>query len=191
VGAGERKGIRELGPAWITAIAALIGALTTAGFIAGRTTSPATQSAPVTTSPTTAQTVSAPQSTTSSAPPVREPGVYWSGDLTLGATMSSMQKYSLDFNPPRYVDGRNMELSASSPALSMNGGGQLTEWQTDSTPGKPQCVTLTKNQGSSQTGRLVVGSYVCGKTIEGRPFRLHVARIEEFRMDIETTVWNP
>jgi hypothetical protein len=43
-GKKDKKGIGELGPVWITAIAALITALTGAGFFVGRSTAPAPSS---------------------------------------------------------------------------------------------------------------------------------------------------
>lgn len=58
----SRRGWRqlgELGPAWITAIAALIAALTGVGFFAGRTTAPSTNTAPRTSTAARAPTTPA------------------------------------------------------------------------------------------------------------------------------------
>lgn len=63
---GQWARLGELGPGWISAIAALIVALGTAGFFAGRVTTPNAAATPQTTTETTVVTTSTSVPTTSS-----------------------------------------------------------------------------------------------------------------------------
>ncbi|WIX81154.1 hypothetical protein QRX50_10520 [Amycolatopsis carbonis] len=93
-----------LGHQWITAIAALVTALTGAGFFVGRASVPSTpaQPAPATVTVTAAAPGDTPVSggrvqPTSQPPAGQVPGSYFTGPVTFGSI-------NLDLNPPAEGD---------------------------------------------------------------------------------------
>ncbi|MBV8934018.1 MAG: hypothetical protein JOZ47_22770 [Kutzneria sp.] len=178
-GQQRKKGLGELGPTWITAISGLIVALTGAGFFVGRVSAP-NASAP----PTTVSTVysSAPNSgatTTTAGQP--DPAVYSQGELTWGS-------FNLDFRTPRYVAENN--LQALVKTFYANGDTKVFEWQSDSVPGREECASAVAAKGENQTGTLVRGSRICGRTSEGRTFRIDVLDVGDSGIRRQVVVWN-
>lgn len=181
--AGQRKqGFRELGPVWITAISGLIVALTGAGFFAGRATAPT--AAPQPSTPPGASTVvqqAAPASSVAPSSRVSDPPVFWSGELDWGS-------YDLDFNPPRTVGGRSIQDLMST--FYVDGTGPVvTEWQTDSIPSENDCDSAAVSRGTNQTTGLSAGEYICGRTAEGRVFRVNVISAGDSGIRSQTVVW--
>lgn len=186
----HKKGIGELGPVWITAISGFIVALTGAGFFVGRTSAPESKSATATQTVTVtvpagvpAQTGSPSTGAAQSGAP--EPGVHWSGELTWGS-------YNLDFKPPRYLSGKSIVIVGEHLDADPDTA-QLAEWQTDSVPGREQCAAVVRERGTPETGNLVKGSHVCGRTTEGRIFRVDVLSVESGALSSsirsEVTIW--
>ncbi|SDC86042.1 hypothetical protein [Actinokineospora iranica] len=190
-GAGnpQRKGFSELGPVWISAIAALLVAMTGAGFFVGKasetqakptTVTVTASAAPAPPSASGAAAATTPPTTTTSAK-TTEPGVRFSGELVWG-------KFSLDFTEPRPLN--NAQISGlSGNNLYSDGGGSVVEWKTDSTPTKDECARVAKANGSNQANGLVKGSRVCGLTPEGRVFRIDVEAVGSGGIVSQVTVW--
>ncbi|MBB4688139.1 hypothetical protein [Amycolatopsis jiangsuensis] len=176
------------GHKWIAAVAALITAV--AGIFIGRSSAPQAQPAtPATVTPppaTVTVTAAAPSSaaiTPSSTSPVNaDPGVYSSEDIEWG-------RYNLDFKKPiylaeKYIAPFYLDLVAYGEAA------KLAEWQTDSLPGKDECASAVAERGDSRTGELVKGNIVCGKTAEGRIFRIEVLGVSGNTVTSKVLVWN-
>jgi hypothetical protein len=104
---GKRRRIAELGPTWITAIAALIVALTSAGFFAGRATqssgSAASGNAPIATT-ATSSTGDAPTATTSSA----------SGTLLASYSINLSNSYTVPLGTAAPTLSQYVQLSMAS-----------------------------------------------------------------------------
>lgn len=184
----SKKGIGELGPVWITAISTLIVALTGAGFFWGRASAPETRPSSAT------QTVTVTVATAKAGSPAQQPGqessrapsatadptVAWSGELVWGS-------YNLDFNPPRQVPGKSFQNLSGS--LYTTSAGTLVDWQIDSVPGKDDCATAIAERGTNQTHTLVSDSHVCGRTAEGRFFRIDVLAAGTGEVRSNVVVW--
>lgn len=63
-------------------------------------------------------------------------------------------------------------------------------WTTDSVPAKEQCAKAVATEGDTFTARLVAGNRVCGRTTEGRVFRIEVLGMKAGGIRSRTTVWN-
>lgn len=186
-GGQHKQGLRELGPAWITAISSLIVALTGAGFFAGRVTAHNTANSTaahpstvtvVETTPVPVGPATQPAATSLSS----GPSVYWSGELDWG-------QYDLDFNPPR--DMHDGGLQALESSFYVDGEGvTIAEWVHNSIPSENDCASVVVSQGSNQTNKLEPNTYVCGKTVDGRTFRVDVVSVGDSGIRSQTVVWN-
>jgi hypothetical protein len=167
----------------ISAIAALITALVgLAAFLVGKGAGDA--KAPVVTTVTVGPTATV----TSPAQDVRQPtqatqlpaGVQLDEEVIFGS-------WNLDSVPLRKVDSEKVQALAGK-MLYVTGKHVLAEWPGSSAPGKDECGTLVSEKGFNQVDNLVKGSIVCGRTPEGRIFRLDVlASGSEIRT--HATVW--
>ncbi|MGW3961988.1 hypothetical protein ACWED2_19345 [Amycolatopsis sp. NPDC005003] len=181
----KKSGWGELGHKWITAIAALVTALTGAGFIAGRTSAPEAKSAgpatPVTVTVTAPRDVPAADgSTAGSAPANPDPAAYWSGELEWG-------KFNFDLNPPIYTDGEYIQ-DLGGDLLYVTGKARLAVWKKSGQPGKAECASAVDADGSNQS-YYEKGNRICGRTAEGRVFRLDVTSSGN-TLRTQATVWN-
>ncbi len=70
-----------------------------------------------------------------------------------------------------------------------SGNSRLAMWETDSVPSKEQCAKRVAIDGSNQAGNLVAGNRVCGKTDEGRVFRIEILGTGDNGILSKTTVW--
>ncbi|MFI5607265.1 hypothetical protein [Amycolatopsis sp. NPDC051903] len=181
----KKTGWGTLGHQWITAIAALITALTGAGFFVGRASAPSTSPAPPTATVTvTAGSVNhpaAPAATTKSQAPA-DPAVYSSGPVTFGTV-------NLDLNPPATADQSDI-TSIGVGDLQTAGGTRLRNWVDHGLPGRDDCHTLAAADGGAELGSLHAGSIVCGLTAQGRPFRLTVKVASADGLVTDAVVWN-
>jgi hypothetical protein len=187
-GAGKKTGWGALGHQWITAIAALITALTGAGFFIGRASAPnggVAQPAPVTTTVTVQSSVggSVSPASSSKAQQPADPDAYYSGQFTWGDA-------NLDLIPPAPVDQGDIAKVPAEDALLTSGGSRLKVWADSGTPGRDQCRTTALSQGSSDVEKLHPGSVVCGVTALGRPFRLTVSIAGDNGIITDVLVWN-
>ncbi|MGW7530828.1 hypothetical protein [Amycolatopsis sp. NPDC054798] len=184
----KKTGWGELGHKWITAIAALVTALASAGFFIGRSSAPeAKPSSPVTTTATPATvTVTAAPAARSSDAPTSNPGsaklddeTYWSGELEWG-------KFNFDISPPNYTDGEYIQYLGDG-LLYVNGNTKLTSWKRSGQPGKKECASAVDADGSNQT-RVMKDNQVCGRSAEGRIFLLNVMSMGN-TLRTQVTVW--
>jgi len=168
----------------ITAIAALITALVgLAAFLVGKGTSdgetpPAVTTVTiVSTAGDASETQAAQQTTQAKQLPA---GVQLDEEVIFG-------QWNLDSVPPRKVESEKIQALAGE-MLYVRGTHVLAEWSGSGSPDKEQCAARVSENGSNQVGHLVKGSIVCGRTPEGRVFRLDVlASGSEIR--VHATVW--
>lgn len=96
-------------------------------------------------------------------------------------------EWNLDSVPPRRVESEKIKALAGE-MLYVTGKHVLADWPGSVPPGKEECATRVSEDGSNQAGDLVKGSIVCGRTPEGRTFRLEVLGAgSEIR--VHATVW--
>ncbi|MEV6896182.1 hypothetical protein [Amycolatopsis sp. NPDC051372] len=185
----EREGFWSLGHKWITAIAALITALATAGIIVGVNSGSSDKSGNALPAPTqpASQAPAAPGSTAaSSAPPASsnapaDPAVYYAGPVTWG-------QVNLDLTPPAYSSTN--DIMGSGPDLYNSGHVKIDIWADRGEPGRNDCETLALTTGGAEVDSLHAGSIVCGITEKGRPFRLNVKVASSNGIVTDAVVWN-
>ncbi|MFD5247648.1 hypothetical protein ACFWIW_24135 [Amycolatopsis sp. NPDC058340] len=189
---GKKSGWGELGHKWITAIAALVTALAGAGFFIGRESAPKTEAAPPATAASATVTVTqvmtgqVPVTANQSAPTSpasSEPGVYFSSDEF------EWGRFNLDFKTPRYLADKYI-YPLGNGFTTQGEAARLAEWQTDSLPSKDECTSAVAERGQSFTGSLVSSSHVCGKTAEGRVFRIDVIAVGNGTIRSKVIVWD-
>ncbi|TLW93175.1 hypothetical protein FFT09_07070 [Saccharomonospora piscinae] len=188
--APQKTGWGELGHKWITAIAGLITALAGAGFFLGRSTAPETPSSPDANAAapvTVTVTVPAgndPGTEASTAPVDTDSDLRWEGKLNWNGYGTG---YNLDLVPPTYTDGRY--LSGTLTGLESYGdAAQIAVWKSGSFPGRADCAEAVDTEGTDHISTLEEGNQVCGRTYEGRVFRLEViAAGSDFKA--EGVVW--
>ncbi|MFE0024791.1 hypothetical protein [Amycolatopsis sp. NPDC059021] len=181
-----KSGWSEVGPKWITAIAGLITALAGAGFFVGRASATDPKPAPVMTTATVTVTAPAlapaPQGSTAAQAPTNH-SVYFEGDLEFG-------EYNLDYRTPRPVAEQSIARYVTTNWLHVSGGKtRLVEWKTDSVPDKNQCGALVDEKGTNEANGLVATSRVCGRTDEGRIFRIDLKNVGVV-IRSHVTVWD-
>ncbi len=120
--------LAELGPAWIGALAALLVALTGAGFFAGRVT---TQPAPQPTVTSTATVTATPTVTVTATPVAGASGSQTSeassGSISTTANGTALASYT--FTLPQY-DSAPLGTTAPDQAQVLSGTGQDVVWNT-------------------------------------------------------------
>ncbi|WP_326566934.1 hypothetical protein VSH64_34505 [Amycolatopsis rhabdoformis] len=183
----KKPGWGTLGHQWITAIAALVTALTGAGFFVGRASAPnpPAQPAPATVTVTaTASGGDAPAPPGSAPSKAANPGagVYSSGAVTFGSI-------NLDLNPPAEADENDIEDHFGSDLFTI-GGSRLRVWADAGVPGRDDCRRLATADGTNQLDSLHAGSVVCGITAKGRPFRLTVKVAASDGLVTDAVVWD-
>lgn len=125
--------------------------------------------------PTTTTTVAP------AAPPVAEAGVRFSGVLRFGS-------FHLDPAQPRDVPESNV-WALTPTRLHGDPGYWLAEWHSDGVPGRAECVTHLEKNATLDADNVVMGSRVCGKTPEGRVFRIDVTVLDGSAITGQVTVW--
>jgi len=65
----------------------------------------------------------------------------------------------------------------------------VAEWTSDGVPTWSECADLITSSGSDITGGLSDGSVVCGRTIEGRIFRIEANHFDGYALFSTVTVW--
>ena len=169
-----RKGVRELGPVWINAISALTGALVAGSslFFVGKASTAETAGSSART--TTVTVTAAPDDRSSD-------GIYWSGDLVWGT-------HDLDTRPPSDQAGFWHDDNFAEGVMRAGSTGILRIWSENFTPDKGDCVAAIA-EGSSEIRGIKAGSYVCGRTAAGRPFRIQVFGAGRAEVSGHVTVW--
>jgi hypothetical protein len=128
-------------------------------------------------SPTTTTTTVS----TAAAPPITTEGARYSGVLQFGS-------YHLDLPQPRDIAGTNV-WPLTPGRLHGDPGYWLAEWITDGVPGRAECVARLAERSTQDAENLVEGSRVCGRTPEGRIFRIEVTALGSAGITGRVTVW--
>lgn len=184
-GEAKKTGWGTLGHQWITAIAALVTALTGAGFFVGRASAPSTPAQPAPVTATVTVTAGAPVSNGHASPrssPSNAPDAYFTGPVTFGSI-------NLDLNPPAEGDENDIADHFGSD-LFTTGESRMRVWVDDGVPGRDDCSRLAAADGTNQLDSLHAGSIVCGITAKGRPFRLTVKVSAASDLVTDAVVWN-
>lgn len=96
----------------------------------------------------------------------------------------------LDFNPPRRVNGHNINQPISGePVLGADSDVLLAEWDRQDNPTKQQCADRLAHHGVAQTGLLVTGNVVCVRTAQGRIARLILTSTNNYQIRADATIW--
>jgi len=192
---GKKKWkIWEVGPAWLGAIAALIAALTSAGFFAGRVTA-SSASAPLTvtvTQPALTVTVPASAVPQSSSASSSSPSVFYTGTRDLA------DGYVADLDNPNWAVTRS--LAAGIDITLGNGflggyGGDIGILTTPVASDYGACAGFTAFASSGMpVSGLGVGTRLCVRTSEQRIGLLTVRGISgqdpNQVISFDVTVWN-
>ncbi|MEV8441539.1 hypothetical protein AB0425_29510 [Actinosynnema sp. NPDC051121] len=107
--------------------------------------------------------------------------VRFQGELAFG-------DFDLDYQQPRNLPEHNVyriqesRLYADDPIL-------LVEWPSDSIPGYADCAAKVSADGKSDATGLVAHSEVCGRTPDGRVFRIEVLDVSLNVIRAQVTVW--
>ncbi|WP_433408602.1 hypothetical protein ACQPZU_20900 [Saccharomonospora azurea] len=182
-----RSGWGELGPKWITAVATLITALAGTGFILGRSTAPDRGDpgrGPDDTATVTVTENAPDEQVGGETSTPTDPAVHWAGELTFD---SNAKGYNLDVLPPTHTAGRYVEIFID--ALESHGdAATFTVWKSAGVPGKDDCAAAVADEGVSRINPVVENNHICGRTYEGRIFRMTiVATSGETQVDV--VVW--
>jgi hypothetical protein len=124
--------------------------------------------------------ITAASTTTSTAAPLGT-GVRFSGELRFGS-------FHLDSVTPRDVPQSNV-WALTPTRLHGDPGYWLAEWHSDGVPGQQDCVAHLGKNATLDADNVVVGSRVCGKTPEGRIFRIDVTVLDGSAITGQVTVW--
>ncbi|WP_439658899.1 hypothetical protein ACSHWB_42045 [Lentzea sp. HUAS TT2] len=108
-------------------------------------------------------------------------GVRFSGALRFGS-------FHLDPAQPRDVPESNV-WALTPKRLHGDPGYWLAEWHSDGEPGRAECATHLGTNATLDADNVVVGSRVCGKTPEGRIFRIDVTVLDGSAITGQVTVW--
>lgn len=184
------KNLWNHGPSWLTAIAALIGALGLGGavthFADSGGSSGDSSIAPTATSTVTATVTVEPSGGTAPSEAANDAaaeGVRWSGEVTLG-------ELNFDFSPPKLTPGNTVgQLQSDMVWVDDSAEVLIAAWLSDSEPTKDECDTTVVENGGTVVRDLTEGLYVCGKTAEGRIFRLETLATGN-AIKADATVWN-
>jgi hypothetical protein len=179
----QRRGwarIGELGPAWISAIAAVIVALAAAGFFAGRVTTP-------TPAPTETVTVTGQALAAGHTPPPSPSGnsIYWTGQVGL----SELSGLGLDFDTkPPSSDQTTIVYQGNT--LQATANAQLARWTQSSTPSVSQCQLWVTTHPNATLLYPASGMEICIKTDQGRYGLLQIDSASNDQLQVTATIWN-
>ncbi|MEU3645997.1 hypothetical protein AB0E59_21615 [Lentzea sp. NPDC034063] len=108
-------------------------------------------------------------------------GVRFSGELRFGS-------FHLDPATPRDVPESNV-WALTPTRLHGDPGYWLAEWHSDGVPGHQECVAHLAKNATLDADNVVMGSRVCGKSPEGRIFRIDVTVLDGSAITGQVTVW--
>jgi hypothetical protein len=184
---GGRSRWADLGPAWISAIAALVAALVAAAsFFAGRATAPASDGQRPRTTQTTAST--APESTVDSDGPA-------AGTVLARYTVDVAEGYGIDVadQPQRPRAGIPGDASLTVPTTFLIGsgdGGKLAQLGDAEEPTFQRCVANTRFTGTlNYLGRGDSFCYSGRGFIAGVKIKDKVSSVNSNYLTLDLTVW--
>jgi len=186
----QRGGFAQNGPAWIASITAVVAMVALVVVLAVTRSHSSGEPTPLArpTASTTADPSMAGDSVTPSNSPV-QPAVFWEGPVHFPNSYGKDDEFSFDVSPPRYVEGHSVLLGVGDGHFEADEGILLAEWTSDSVPTWSECADLVTSDGSDITGGLSDGSVVCGRTIEGRVFRIVANHFDGYALFSTVTVW--
>jgi hypothetical protein len=169
--------ILDLGPKWITAIAALLAALGGIGFFAGRATTTPQKNVAM-----PAQTVTT--TVTASPATITTTGGAWTiyYQTSVGISGSGL---NFDNNLPSSASADiyyNGSLASTSTAI-------LAVWQGSDAPTPAKCDNWVTTHPSGSVYPVTVGMQICLKTAEGRLGILYIQNITSDAANGQITVW--
>ena len=180
----QRRGwarMGELGPAWISAIAAVILALAAVGFFAGRVTTP-------TPAPTETVTVTGQALAAGHTPPPSPSGnssIYWTGQV--GFSLISGLGLDFDTKPP---SSDQTTIVYDGNALQPTANAQLSRWTQSGTPSASQCQLWVTTHPNTEIIFPASGMQICIKTDQGRYGLLHIDSAANGQLQVTATIWN-
>ncbi|GAA2696712.1 MULTISPECIES: hypothetical protein [Actinosynnema] len=133
---------------------------------------------------TTAPRVDAPPSTGAPAPEpeLSAASVYYSGDVVF-------RSLHLDRKPPVDVPEHNV-WRITENRLYGDDTYQLQPWPGSTVPSRAECAATVADSPKRDAEHLRVGSLVCGKTPEGRLFRIEVLALTPSEITARLVVWD-
>jgi hypothetical protein len=183
--------IAELGPAWIGAIAALISALTTAGFFAGRVTAPAASGPPKPTITPTAPSTSVSTGSDSSGQGSTSPNGTQLGSysielpMDLGVLIGPMKPTQSQFSKSGVGD-----IEQDYYDVSALNGDKMLSLAGGTTPTYRMCTADTLYE--NQTSGITPGTAFCLVETAGRMAGVTVSSVsstQPFYIVLNVTIW--
>ncbi|WP_329048230.1 hypothetical protein OG738_37835 [Amycolatopsis sp. NBC_01488] len=159
--------------------ALLTGIANFGGLFKGSAADPPANSSAVATAASPAQPPAA--STTPAAPAT----VYFQGHLDFG-------HFNFDLNPPKRT-GDTYVWGGGGVFESYHDAAKLAVWTSGGTPDRAGCASTVDEQGKAYISGTEKGNHVCGRTAEGRVFRIDVTGVAETfdgGATGDVTVWN-
>jgi hypothetical protein len=112
--------------------------------------------------------------------------VYYQGHLEFG-------RFNLDLNPPKRTGDTYIVGGTGGVFESYHDAGKLAVWTSSGTPDSAGCGSAVDERGAAYISGAEKGTHVCGRTPEGRVFRIDVTGVSD-RIDGgvtgDVTVWN-
>ena len=112
--------------------------------------------------------------------------VYFQGHLEFG-------RFNLDLNPPKRTGDTYIVGGTGGVFESYHDAGKLAVWTSSGTPDSAGCGSAVDERGAAYISGAEKGTHVCGRTPEGRVFRIDVTGVSD-RIDGgvtgDVTVWN-
>ncbi|MDQ7806630.1 hypothetical protein Q5425_23060 [Amycolatopsis sp. A133] len=111
--------------------------------------------------------------------------VYFQGHLEFG-------RFNLDLNPPKRTGDTYIVGGTGGVFESYHDAGKLAVWTSGGTPDSAACGSAVDERGAAYISGVEKGNHVCGRTAEGRVFRVDVTGVSD-RIDGgvtgDVTVW--
>jgi hypothetical protein len=98
--------------------------------------------------------------------------VYFHGHLEFG-------RLNLDLNPPKRTGDTYISGGTGGVFEGYDGAGKLAVWTSSGTPDRAACETTVDEHGAEYITGAEKGNHVCGRTGEGRIFRIDVTAVSE------------
>ncbi|MEV7093795.1 hypothetical protein AB0M80_13260 [Amycolatopsis sp. NPDC051045] len=129
---------------------------------------------------------SAPQSPAAATTAAAAATVYFQGHLEFG-------RFNLDLNPPKRTGDTYIVGGTGGVFESYHDAGKLAAWTSSGTPDRTGCTSAVDERGAEYLSGIEKGTHVCGRTPEGRVFRIDVTGVSD-RIDGgvtgDVTVWD-
>jgi hypothetical protein len=124
------------------------------------------------TAPAHQQQATASAADTTTSAPVAPASVYYQGHLEFG-------RFNLDLNPPKRTGDTYLTGGTGGVFESYHGAGKLAVWTSSGTPDRNACGSAVDERGATYVHGLEKGNHLCGRTAEGRVFRIDVTGVSD------------